>query len=455
MAQPVGRLRGPAQVLELAPDAIIVRDLRTSAVLFWNRGAEELYGWTKEEALGQETHTLLQTKFPVPLAALEAELVASGRWDGELIHRRKDGTAVVVASRQAMYCDEDGQPQATLEINTDISERKRAAETHALLAAIVESSQDAMITGAPDGLITSWNPAAERLFGYTAAEAVGQPAVLLLPPDRLEDAHNVRRVFAGETLEPFEARRMRKDGSLVDVSVALSPVRTPYGDIVSVSAVFRDVTERRAIDRMKDEFVSIVSHELRTPLTSIRGSLGLLASGVVGALPARGQRMIEIALSNTERLIRLINDILDLERMGSGLVGVRLDVAPLQARIMADPDRILQVLTNLLSNGIKFSARDSTVRLDAERVSDDVVVRVADQGRGIPVDKLESIFERFLQVDASDTRDKGGTGLGLAISRSIVEQHDGHIWAHSALGHGATFFIRLPLLNAAGPRQGG
>jgi PAS domain S-box-containing protein len=437
---------------------------------------------TKEEALGQETHTLLQTKFPVPLAALEAELVASGRWDGELIHRRKDGTAVVVASRQAMYCDEDGQPQATLEINTDISERKRAAETHALLAAIVESSQDAMITGAPDGLITSWNPAAERLFGYTAAEAVGQPAVLLLPPDRLDDAHNVRRVFAGETLEPFEARRMRKDGSLVDVSVALSPVRTPYGDIVSVSAVFRDVTERRAIDRMKDEFVSIVSHELRTPLTSIRGSLGLLASGVVGALPERGQRMIDIALSNTERLIRLINDILDLERMGSGVVvmhkqdidlgvlmthaqesvqamadkaGVKLDVEPLQARILADPDRILQVLTNLLSNGIKFSARDSTVRLDAERVSDDVVVRVTDQGRGIPVDKLESIFERFLQVDASDTRDKGGTGLGLAISRSIVEQHDGHIWAQSALGQGATFFIRLPLLNTAGPRQGG
>jgi CheY-like chemotaxis protein len=237
-----------------------------------------------------------------------------------------------------------------------------------------------------------------------------------------------------------------------------------------------DITERRAVDQMKDEFVSVVSHELRTPLTSIRGSLGLLASGRLGTLQEKGQRMLEIAVANTDRLVRLINDILDIERMQSGKIAlqkqecnaadlmtqaaeamralaekaeVTLSVTPQSERLWADPDRILQILTNLLSNAIKFSSRGSTVWLTAEHQDGHLLVHVKDQGRGIPADKRESIFERFQQVDASDAREKGGTGLGLAICRSIIHQHGGRIWVESTLGEGSTFSFILPVLSSA------
>lgn len=237
--------------------------------------------------------------------------------------------------------------------------------------------------------------------------------------------------------------------------------------------VLRDVTRETEVDRMKNEFVSTVSHELRTPLTSIRGALGLLASGLMGTLSEKGQHMLDIAAKNTDRLVRLINDILDIERMESGKVTlqkrlcdaaqlvsqaaegiqpvadkarVTLEVSPVPSRVWADPDRIIQTLTNILGNAIKFSPPGTKVWLRAERQGDQVLFQVKDQGRGIPADKLESIFKPFEQVDASDSRKKGGSGLGLAICRSIVQQHGGRIWAESALGTGSTFFFTLPAL---------
>jgi CheY-like chemotaxis protein len=235
--------------------------------------------------------------------------------------------------------------------------------------------------------------------------------------------------------------------------------------------VFRDVTQRREVDRMKNEFLSVVSHELRTPLTAIRGSLGLLAGGKLGELAPRAATMVTMALQSTERLTRLINDLLDIERIESGtrplelaaldarqLVagavrqleglaaaeGVRLEVGPCNGRVLADEDRIMQTLTNLLGNAVKFSERGDVVVADAQRTDGHVLFRVRDEGRGIPPDKLESIFTRFEQVDSSDARQKGGTGLGLAISRTIVERLGGRIWAESELGVGSTLQFTLP-----------
>jgi signal transduction histidine kinase/CheY-like chemotaxis protein len=239
------------------------------------------------------------------------------------------------------------------------------------------------------------------------------------------------------------------------------------------------LSQRSELDTIKDEFISTVSHELRTPLTSIRGALGLLSSGVMGNVDAKAQNLIRIAVTNTDRLIRLINDILDLERMQSGRAplqvrrcsmrelaqqavetmtpmadsaGVRLTLqltaAPDAVFFDGDPDRILQVLTNLLSNAIKFSPSPSTVRISIGGDDQAVVLRVSDEGRGIPVDKLDSIFDRFQQVEASDARQKGGTGLGLAICRTIVQQHNGSIWAESHNqnhpGAGASLIVSLP-----------
>lgn len=233
--------------------------------------------------------------------------------------------------------------------------------------------------------------------------------------------------------------------------------------------IINDITERK---RLEDEFISLVSHELRSPLTSLIGSLDILGTGKLGTLTSKGQQVLNIAISNTERLIRLVNDVLDIERMKSGKVTLQkvkcncqdlliqaaeamqamaeqaqitLVTEPPNAEFLADPDCILQTLTNLLSNAIKFSEPGSMIWLRAQLYSDRIQIQVQDQGRGIPVDKLQTIFERFQQVDASDSRKKGGTGLGLAICRKIIEQHDGKIWAESVLGQGSTFHITLPL----------
>jgi signal transduction histidine kinase/CheY-like chemotaxis protein len=240
------------------------------------------------------------------------------------------------------------------------------------------------------------------------------------------------------------------------------------------------LTERSQLDTLKDEFISTVSHELRTPLTSIRGALGLLSSGVIGDVDAKALNLLRIAVTNTDRLIRLINDILDLERMESGRAPLQIRrcslrdlaqqaietmtpmadshtvhlelVASTAAQSLApealffdgDADRILQVLTNLLSNAIKFSPTASTVRIHTDATTESILLKVVDEGRGIPTEKLDSIFDRFQQVEPSDARQKGGTGLGLAICRSIVQQHSGSIWAQRNLGVGTTLYVMLP-----------
>jgi signal transduction histidine kinase/CheY-like chemotaxis protein len=240
------------------------------------------------------------------------------------------------------------------------------------------------------------------------------------------------------------------------------------------------LSQRSELDTLKDEFISTVSHELRTPLTSIRGALGLLSSGIIGDVDAKALNLLRIAVTNTDRLIRLINDILDLERMESGRAPlqirrcslrdlsqqaietmtamadantVHLALEPFTVAQAASPealffdgdaDRILQVLTNLLSNAIKFSPPASTVRIHTEATSDSILLKIVDEGRGIPSDKLDSIFDRFQQVEPSDARQKGGTGLGLAICRSIVQQHSGSIWAQRNLGAGTTLYVMLP-----------
>ncbi len=241
---------------------------------------------------------------------------------------------------------------------------------------------------------------------------------------------------------------------------------------VGVVVAFTDTTQRRALDKMKDEFISTVSHELRTPLTSLRAALGLVTGGTLDHRPEKLKQMLDIATGNTDRLVRLVNDILELERIGSGKAELHCTMcsaddlfrraAGLQqtgaskaqlritfnsqgVNVWADPDRILQTLTNLISNAIKFSTPGTEIHLRSRKIDRDTAeIQVRDQGRGIPQDKLESIFERFHQVDASDSRTMGGTGLGLAICRSIVAQHGGRIWATSTPGQGSTFHFTLP-----------
>ncbi len=281
-----------------------------------------------------------------------------------------------------------------------------------------------------------------------------------------------------ETGKPYhlQLKIYRPDGELRITENRARAEFDPTGKITRLYGTTQDITDLKKVETLKDEFVSTVSHELRTPLTSIRGSLGLLLSGRLGELSLQGKRMLEIAVNNTDRLVRLINDILDLELIEARKVTflrescnvaelvrqavevvqplaekaeVKLVVKTLAMQIRADPDRLIQTFTNLLGNAIKFSPPQTEIAIetsiDTTLNPNRLMITFQDQGRGIPPDKLQTIFGRFQQVDASDSRQKGGTGLGLAICQSIIQQHEGKIWAESTVGQGSTFFVALPL----------
>jgi light-regulated signal transduction histidine kinase (bacteriophytochrome) len=445
--------------------------------------------------------------------------------------------------------------RANIDLLREISVREQAQASLERLSRqnelILNSAGEGIYGLNAQGKITFVNPAAARMLGYRVRELIGSNcdrdleihASYFLPETR--DRSNAKFIHAilnhsqpdgtpytwedspiYATLQTGAVQYItndifyRRDGSKFPVEYVSTPIRE-QGKIVGAVVIFKDITERQIVERMKDEFVSVVSHELRTPLTSIRTALGLLARGFLETQPAKRQRMLEIAFDNTNRLVRLISDILDIERINSGKVimhkqlcdaaelivqsaevmqamaekaEINLCVTPVSAKLWVDPDRIVQTLTNLLSNAIKFSSPGSTVWLSAElgarseergvrepevegtrrgentgreiqnpkfkiqnsKISDPLAPRsslltphvtfqVKDTGRGIPSDKLESIFERFQQVDASNSGHQGGTGLGLAICRSIVQQHGGQIWVESVLGTGSTFSFTLPL----------
>ncbi|PMB43015.1 histidine kinase [Fischerella thermalis CCMEE 5205] len=391
----------------------------------------------------------------------------------------------------------------------EINERERALrdrkQTQASLERLSRQSE-LILNSAGEGIyglncqgkITFVNPAAARMLGYGVKELINQfmhEVVKHSKPDGvryfLEDNPIYATLQNGTVQHVTDDIFYRRDGSKFPVEYVSTPIREQK-KIVGAVVIFKDITERQIIERMKDEFVSVVSHELRTPLTSIRSALGLLARGSLNNQPEKSQRMLEIAFDNTNRLVRLINDILDIERINSGKVTmhkqicnvtdlmiqavdemramaekaeIQLELTPASVQLWADPDRIIQTITNLLSNAIKFSPPGSTVWLSVElqqegkvRKADCVeknkfttsptsylLFQIKDQGRGIPEDKLETIFDRFQQVDASNSRHQGGTGLGLAICRSIVQQHGGKIWAESILGKGSTFYFTLPI----------
>ncbi len=352
-----------------------------------------------------------------------------------------------------------------MQLQQEIQDRKHAEEKFTTI--FQQSPNPIAIVTLPDGCFVNVNSSFLSLSGYALEDVIGRTIAQLHlgpDPDTFMRHLQTRESFHNLELELLTRLQTRKN-------VLLSVDRIEIEGTQYALLIATDITERR---RLENEFISLVSHELRTPLTSMMGSLDLLNTGQLGNLTDQGQHVLSIAVNNAERLMRLINDILDLERIRSGKItmskqscnladlmiqateamqaladqaNVHLMTEPCAIALSADPDRIVQTLTNLLSNAIKFSAAQTTVRMQSEYNPADssVKIRVIDQGRGIPTHQLQTIFERFQQVDASDARQKGGTGLGLSICRSIVEQHDGRIWAESVIEQGSTFHIQLPL----------
>ncbi len=319
-----------------------------------------------------------------------------------------------------------------------------------------------------EGCFVEVNNSFLQMSGYLEAEVIGKNINQIYSLSALEIYYQALQKSQSQGfVRNQELEFQTKSGQIKTVLLSLELIE--LGGTKCTLQILNDITERK---RLENEFISLVSHELRTPMSSTIGALDLLNSGQLGTLSDRGKQILQVAIRNTERLIRLVNDILDLERMKSGKIAIQPVKCDLQSlliqaaetmqamaekaqvqlqletyaiEIKVDPDRLLQTLTNLLSNGIKFTEPGGTVKLKAESDGDRCHITVRDTGRGIPPDQLQSIFEPFQQVDASDSRQKGGTGLGLAICRHIVERHNGKIWVESVLGKGSVFHIELPL----------
>ena len=354
-------------------------------------------------------------------------------------------------------------------------EQERVEDLNRTQKILLDTIEDGICGADRVGNVTLVNPAAARLLRARTDQLEGVSVHNLLHGSAPGGNHcgedcKLMRAIEQNTSASAETTVYRQDGSSFPAEFSLTPIMEQgrfSGSVLS----FRDISQRFALDRMKDEFVSTVSHELRTPLTSIRGALGLLSAGLLGKVSDKAANLLRIALTNSDRLVRLINDILDLERIQSGrepltfrpvalgeivsqaidgmqpvadAAGVHLIHDANLVQLTADPDRLLQVITNLLSNAVKFSPEGSTVAVTIREGSSGVTLSVIDQGRGIPADKLDTIFDRFKQVDASDARQKGGSGLGLAICRTIVQQHCGRIWAERNAVCGSTFRVQLP-----------
>jgi two-component system, OmpR family, sensor histidine kinase VicK len=475
------------QLVEGSLGMVCTHDLRGNLLSINTHGAETL-GRTGEDMIG---HSLAEYIPPNRRASMQdylKKISETGEAQGLLHLTHADGEIKVVAYRNKLIVV-PGRAPYVLGFGVDISEQVRIEGRLRTLTrqseSVLESVGDGIYGIDLEGKVTVVNPAAAQMLGYKPEELLGRNLHAIIRHSRAdgtpytEENSPIRKSLTNmNTVRVSDEIFWRKDGTSFPVEYIARPQIETHSlesgglKTVGVVVAFTDTTERRALDRMKDEFISTVSHELRTPLTSLRGALGLLAGGALTTRPEKSQQMLDIAISNTDRLVRLVNDILDLERISSGKAelhpaicsaedllrraagiqqagapkpNIRIFFAAHGVNVWADPDRILQTLSNLISNAIKFSAPGSEVHLTARNLDEnEALIEVRDQGRGIPADKLEHIFDRFQQGDASDSRALGGTGLGLAICRSIIQQHGGRIWATSVPDQGTTVHFTLP-----------
>jgi PAS domain S-box-containing protein len=474
-------------VVEACPIGMVMTD-GSGQIVMVNAEIERQFGYLRDELIGQMPEMLVPERLRSQHIHYreafnrrsESRRVEAG---SDLFGLRKDGSEFAI--EVGLTPMRAGEGLLVLSVIVDVSERK-AAEKHLALMegryrGLLEAAPDAMVVVNQGGEIVLLNAQAEKQFGYRRDELVGQKVKNIIPEgftERLvaDGLRSAADALAQQIGTGIELIGLRKDGSEFPIEIMLSPLESEEGFLVT--AAIREISTRKHTERLKDEFVSTVSHELRTPLTSIAGSLGLLAGQWAGKLPESAARLLAIAHKNSQRLVRLINDILDIEKLESGRVvfnmswvdvrplveqaiednrgfaegygvRVRLDDASADGKVNADPDRLAQVITNLLSNAIKFSPANGEVVVAVENNGDVVRISVRDNGPGIPADFKPHIFKKFAQADATNSRQKGGTGLGLSIVKQIIERLSGEVSFDDAPGGGTIFQVELPARNGA------
>jgi PAS domain S-box-containing protein len=458
-------------------------------------GQPELISVVTEETLtplGQENPTAIPIIHTLGLQSyMGVPLIVRGRTIGAITfssvqphrHYTRDDLnfAIEIARRLALVLDNAHLYQ---EAQEELVERKETEELlkhreeeHYRLAAIVESSNDAIVGKTLEGIITSWNHAAEQLFGYSAEEAIGQPIIMIIPPElRSEEDTIIRNLRQGIRIQHFETVRVRKNGTRVNVSLSISPVKNANGEVIGAAKIARDITRQKEIEQRKDDFISMASHELKTPVTSIKGFTQLLVRRFQRLGDEESLHFLARMDTQLNKLTKLISDLLDLSKIQAGRLEYREEPFELNALVkeiienvqgttsthalildastqeqhvdvFGDRDRVGQVFINLLTNAIKYSPKANKVLIQVTKAGDNAVVRVQDFGIGIAVDYQEQIFERFYQINEPDLKTYPGLGIGLHISKEIVKRHHGRIRVDSQKGAGTTFSVFLPLFH--------
>jgi PAS domain S-box-containing protein len=469
-----------AAVVESSDDAIITQSLN-GIIETWNRAAERMFGYSAGEALGRPISML------VPPERIDEEDRAVERIRrGDAVRHfetervAKNGHRVPVSVTMSPVLTPTGDVYGISVIARDLTER-RALERNAFhLAAIVSSAEDAIASKDINGIVQTWNKAAERMFGYTAEEMIGHSIRTIIPRDRWHEEDEVlARIRSGRAIDHFETVRQRKDGSLIEISLSVSPIKTSTGAVIGASKIARDISMQRRLareaeeaNRVKDEFLAMLSHELRTPLNAVLGYTRMLRDGHLA--PDRRERAMETIERNANLLGQLVADVLDVSSIVTGKVrlkmkscdlkmlvqaatdvvrpsadakGIELRVDAPEASVHAicDGERMQQVFWNLLSNAVKFTP-SGHISIALRNSGGRAKVTVTDTGVGIPAKSLPFIFQRFWQGETAAHRATGGLGLGLALARHFVELHGGTIQAASeGEGKGATFVVTLPL----------
>ena len=468
-----------AAVVESSDDAIITQSL-DGTIETWNRAAERMFGYSAAEAVGRPVSILVP---PERLAEEDTAIERIRRGDPvrhfETERISKHGLHVPVSVTISPVLTPTGEIYGISRIARDLTERRALEHTAFHLAAIVNSAEDTIVSKDINGIVQTWNKAAERMFGYTAEEMIGQSIRVIIPRERWHEEDEVlARIRSGQGIEHFETVRQRKDGSLIEISLSVSPIKTGSGAIIGASKIARDITAQRRLmreaeeaNRVKDEFLAMLSHELRTPLNAVLGYTRMLREGQLGS--DRRERAIETIERNANLLAQLVADVLDVSSIVTGKVRLNITSCDLQTLVNAatdvvrpsadakgielrveapetpvrtacDSERIQQVFWNLLSNAVKFTP-SGHISIAMQNSGGRAKVTVTDTGVGIPAKSLPFVFQRFWQGETTAHR-SGGLGLGLALARHFVELHGGTIHAASeGEGKGATFTVTLPL----------
>jgi len=461
-------------IIESSDDAIISKNL-DGIITSWNAAAQRIFGHQANEIIGRSILNLIPTERHHEEPKIIEQLRSGKRIDHFETQRiRKDGTLVDVSLTISPIFDSTGAIIGFSKIARDITQQRHAEVMSERLSAIIASSDDAIVSKDLNSIVTSWNDGAVRIFGFAADEMIGESILKIIPEDRREEEPKIlSQLKKGLRVDHFETIRRRKDGTYIHVSLTISPIKDRKGNVVGLSKIARDISERKEIEKKKDEFIGFVSHELKTPLTSLRSYIQISMHKAL----QQGYEFIGHALSKaemqTKKMEKMITDFLNVSRLEEGKMKLNLGsfdlvqmingsiadasiisskhqlryVGETEAFVLADAEKIGLVLTNLISNAQKYSPLGGEITVSCKKAGQNFSISVTDVGIGIALEHQKTLFDKFARIDSDQTRSISGFGIGLYLVASIITLHGSEISVESEPGKGSSFMFVLPIAN--------